>query len=558
MSISSDESEVNSNLYDPLNTATNLSLNLEESSGDIEVEAFVEHTEKDIDKQEVVNELIQTIRASSVILNLIKEKQKEKMAENEIAEPMKYSTLMNAKKQTLSSIAEHCFKVGSSAVETIIDIDKALKLNKINNESDEDHRVRILDSIKEIVEPKLDACRITLSENSTCKPLAKWLKKPIEESDADREAKNEKVSDPKVLPILEKGTPVFHGKKDEIISNWLFVIESKFTAMNISDKRKVDLVIPFLKDKALNAAINYVALNEGKNWEKFKSHLTRLFEPIDLQRRLRLKLMDLRQTGNIDDFNSTYLELCNRIESLSEDDKLLFYVEKLKPRVRYEVNAKNPEDLDEAMEYATNFENLTSDKPFAEVNKISSFNKTPVKCYYCGIMGHIASECRKKMKKTSFKGENSKTPNRTNVYKKQAGHKAEQKGEKHKIVKCYRCQLPGHIAKNCKVKSVNMIELNAMQLEFIPDDEISRKVPKETYAVADPFEVNCIDINPSSLFVEAKNYEKLIVIDVDLNLKNQEARASAVLDSASTVVSRLKLMSTERRNLENIPGKWPS
>ena len=43
MSISSDESEVNSNLYDPLNTATNLSLNLEESSGDIEVEAIVEH-----------------------------------------------------------------------------------------------------------------------------------------------------------------------------------------------------------------------------------------------------------------------------------------------------------------------------------------------------------------------------------------------------------------------------------------------------------------------------------------------------------------------------------
>ncbi len=71
MSISSDESEVNSNLSDPLNTATNLSLNLEESSGDIEVEAFVEHTEKDIDKQEVVNELIQTIRASSVILNSI-------------------------------------------------------------------------------------------------------------------------------------------------------------------------------------------------------------------------------------------------------------------------------------------------------------------------------------------------------------------------------------------------------------------------------------------------------------------------------------------------------
>jgi hypothetical protein len=148
MSISSDESEVNSNLSDPLNTATNLSLNLEESREILEIEAVVkqaeavvEHTKEDIDKQTVKNKLIQTNSVSRVILNIVKEKQKEKMAEYDVRELMKYSTLMNAKKQTLSSIAEHCFKVGSSATETIIDIDKALKITQTSTESDQEYSV---------------------------------------------------------------------------------------------------------------------------------------------------------------------------------------------------------------------------------------------------------------------------------------------------------------------------------------------------------------------------------------------------------------------------------
>ena len=61
--------------------------------------------------------------------------------------------------------------------------------------------------------------------------------------------------------------------------------------------------------------------------------------------------------------------LSNRINNLSEEDKLLWYIEGLKGRVRYEVNAKNPLTLDEAMIIATNFENLTSENP----HEINSF-----------------------------------------------------------------------------------------------------------------------------------------------------------------------------------------
>ena len=184
------------------------------------------------------------------------------------------------------------------------------------------------------------------------------------------------------------------------------------------------------------------------------------------------------------------------------------------------------------MEYATNFENLTTEKTFAEVNKIEKTKKL-LKCYSCGIVGHISTECRKK-NKTVYRGENSRTPK--SMYEKnrnQLNKKQDQKGDHNKKLKCYRCQLPGHIAKNCRVRSVNMIELNAMQLEFVPDNESERKVPKGTYAVANPFEVNNIEVNP--IHVEAKNYEKLIVVDVEVEIKNKNEVASAVLDSASTI-----------------------
>ena len=103
----------------------------------------------------------------------------------------------------------------------------------------------------------------------------------------------------------------------------------------------------------------------------FKRELLRMFESIDLQRRLRLQLFDLRQQGGIEAFNAKFLELVNRLDSMSEEDIKLRYIESIKPRLRFEVNVKDIESnltLEEAMVVAVNFENLTSERTFAEVN----------------------------------------------------------------------------------------------------------------------------------------------------------------------------------------------
>jgi len=75
----------------------------------------------------------------------------------------------------------------------------------------------------------------------------------------------------------------------------------------------------------------------------FKRELLRMFESIDLQRRLRLQLFDLRQQGGIEAFNAKFLELVNRLDSMSEKDIKLRYIESIKPRLRFEVIVKDIE-----------------------------------------------------------------------------------------------------------------------------------------------------------------------------------------------------------------------
>jgi hypothetical protein len=78
---------------------------------------------------------------------------------------------------------------------------------------------------------------------------------------------------------------------------------------------------------------------------------------------------------------------------MSEEDIKLRYIESIKPRLRFEVNAKDIESnltLEEAMVVAVNFENLTSERTFAEVNTFyNKSNNRYQKIIVCYIMFHM-------------------------------------------------------------------------------------------------------------------------------------------------------------------------
>ena len=186
--ISSDDSVSDSSEPNLLNTA------IETSTFSIDEQ----HTEDLIKMSRVDNEVLETLnqvnKESKVILEIV---DKNTMMDNE--DSMQYEILLNAKKQTLASIAAFTYKIGLSANDTIRDINKVLNSSKKNEETDADHTLRILESIKQIITPKLDACKSSLTTESLCEPLAKWLKKP------KKEKNREESEDSK--PEINKMTP---------------------------------------------------------------------------------------------------------------------------------------------------------------------------------------------------------------------------------------------------------------------------------------------------------------------------------------------------------------
>ena len=94
----------------------------------------------------------------------------------------------------------------------------------------------------------------------------------------------------------------------------------------------------------------------------------------DLQRRLRLQLRNLTHSSKIEEFNRQFMLLSERIQNLSEEDKLLWYAEALKGQTQYEVNSNNPQTLDEAISIASNLETLTSVKAY-EIKNFKKFGK---------------------------------------------------------------------------------------------------------------------------------------------------------------------------------------
>lgn len=109
----------------------------------------------------------------------------------------------------------------------------------------------------------------------------------------------------------------------------------------------------------------------------------------------------------------------------------MWYIEGWKGRTRYECNARESKNLDEAIIIATNFETFTNERTY-EVNNLKkqsnyktrnnrgenreSSSNASIKCYNCNKIGHKANVCynkyknKKPWKKNEGEGDNSATP----------------------------------------------------------------------------------------------------------------------------------------------------
>ncbi|KAG3128992.1 hypothetical protein PI126_g21148 [Phytophthora idaei] len=95
---------------------------------------------------------------------------------------------------------------------------------------------------------------------------------------------------------------------------------------------------------------------EEQTWGRFTQDALAHFEASNYQTVLRQKLRQLRQVGDIEEYNGKYSSLIFRAEDMSEVDQVSYYCDGLKRATQAYVKLQNATTLSEAMDQAAKYE----------------------------------------------------------------------------------------------------------------------------------------------------------------------------------------------------------
>ena len=143
-------------------------------------------------------------------------------------EAMSIDWLQHQKVKRLATISEYCFRLGVELAGTLIDIE--CEISKEQGEQETLERINAI--IKNISSGARHGFTYNKAKNESLKVFLTETIKKINNGESPRksEDKIEKATETIQPPVaetdccLEKGTPIFHGNKDELVRNWLFVV----------------------------------------------------------------------------------------------------------------------------------------------------------------------------------------------------------------------------------------------------------------------------------------------------------------------------------------------
>ena len=169
------------------------------------------------------------------------------------------------------------------------------------------------------------------------------------------------------MASLKPSKPVpFEGKRDSLaVETWLYQVDVYLNLLQVAnpnmvidDETRVAFATTLLKGNAANWWFMLVQAGQAPGqWENFKVALRGEFVPQDSERRNRDKLRNLRQTGSVAGYLTTFRNLVIGIPGMNEDEKLDRFCSGLKNEVKLEVLKANPVDLNAAAQIALNVDN---------------------------------------------------------------------------------------------------------------------------------------------------------------------------------------------------------
>ncbi|DBA00051.1 TPA: hypothetical protein N0F65_003717, partial [Lagenidium giganteum] len=230
----------------------------------------------------------------------------------------------------------------------------------------------------------------------------------------------------------------FRGRRQDDVRQWLFHVETmcKIHAHDICDD---NAILPAIAGLAVLEPASGWFLNwantvppEELVWGRFKIDVLAHFAASNYQATVRLKLLNLRQEGDIEGYNGRFAELIFRVEDMGELDRVSHYCIGLKHQTQSYVKLQNPITLSDALNLALKYEGAhftkecraprmeersdrrnrlhdrppqghrQPDRPFPKRPDLSRYKPKPtevrrdtrkLKCFFCNRMGHLKRDC---------------------------------------------------------------------------------------------------------------------------------------------------------------------
>ena len=198
---------------------------------------------------------------------------------------------------------------------------------------------------------------------------------------------------------LPNTTPIFGGENNKMnVNDWLFIIENQLVLSQVPKNIWCNALTPFVRKTAFEMLKKHI--QTGGSYDSFKKNLINTFLPVNHERTVRSQLLNLRHTESFDKYSKTFQYLSSQLSSMSEEDKLVCFVNGLRQHTRIEVELRKPNTLEMAINIASIIELARE-----ESVKVNALNIYPNK----NRNNPNSQKQNKEIKYTTFPEKNSKS-----------------------------------------------------------------------------------------------------------------------------------------------------
>ncbi|CAF1074970.1 unnamed protein product [Brachionus calyciflorus] len=228
--------------------------------------------------------------------------------------------------------------------------------------------------------------------------------------------------------------PVFRGTEKENIEEWILVVETMAENNDCPLESLVKKIVPFIKDNALRSYLNWKEETRYLTWESLKSNFYEIYNTLDSQYKLKLKLGSFKITSlNFEENIVKFSALSGRLANKLELEKICYFLKSIPENARHNVSSKEPKRSYKAR----------------QARPIDYKNRNSVNTKYKGTYQY-----NEKIKS----GNNNYQKNYSNSSNRYNNKSYRNNNETNKIV-CYNCNKAGPTKKECRSKIVHKVNI---------------------------------------------------------------------------------------------------